>query len=147
MNQKLCNLCRKFKPLDAFYSQRRQCKPCHNKERIKRKHRVREPDGSRGIACPDCKTPGRGYCNSCASERSIAAKHKIPVTQYRRMLQDQKGLCFICDSKATDLDHNHKTGKIRRFLCHTCNINVGHHENGVTRTPDPKIYNYLKTEQ
>ena len=39
----------------------------------------------------------------------------------------QNGLCLICkDSPATDIDHNHITGKIRGLLCSQCNIGLGH---------------------
>jgi hypothetical protein len=46
-----------------------------------------------------------------------------------RMLKDQRGLCALCGDppkrKALALDHCHRTGKVRAFLCHRCNGALG----------------------
>lgn len=52
------------------------------------------------------------------------------VQQLGKMLVDQKFKCAICQSKfAPDvkphLDHDHKTGKARAFLCPKCNMGLG----------------------
>ena len=46
------------------------------------------------------------------------------------MIEEQKGVCAICgmvnfDGRRLAVDHNHKTGKIRRLLCLKCNALVG----------------------
>jgi hypothetical protein len=51
------------------------------------------------------------------------------------MFEEQKGLCYICGEKETrrgrhgrlmlGVDHDHITGRIRRLLCHNCNVALG----------------------
>ncbi|MEI8051963.1 MAG: endonuclease domain-containing protein [Actinomycetes bacterium] len=44
---------------------------------------------------------------------------------YEVMLDDQDGGCAICGrppkTRRLDVDHDHKTGKVRGLLCHRCN--------------------------
>jgi len=60
----------------------------------------------------------------------------ISLERYSEMFAEQNGLCYICGrpeqrtSKsgkimALDVDHNHRTGEIRKLLCHACNVSVG----------------------
>lgn len=64
----------------------------------------------------------------------------ITVDQYNKMLANQKGGCALCGSTspltgnrtykrtariAFDVDHDHKTGKVRGLLCTRCNRLVG----------------------
>ncbi len=49
------------------------------------------------------------------------------------MLEDQGGVCQICKStkpsyahlNVFDVDHDHKTGKVRGLLCNNCNKALG----------------------
>src|SRR6185503_8244934 len=50
----------------------------------------------------------------------------------------QKHQCAIClcelrYDRYTNLDHDHKTGRARGFLCFSCNLKVGQYEKGVSR--------------
>jgi hypothetical protein len=58
----------------------------------------------------------------------------IPVEQYEAMLKKQNGLCAVCKkrrpcnrggSDMLNVDHCHKTGKIRGLLCGHCNRVLG----------------------
>lgn len=54
----------------------------------------------------------------------------ISLEEYEQRFEAQKGLCGICQKemklgKQSHLDHNHKTGKIRGFLCTQCNSGLG----------------------
>lgn len=53
----------------------------------------------------------------------------LPVAERDRMLAAQRGLCALCGDppkrKALAVDHCHKTGKVRAFLCHPCNNALG----------------------
>ncbi|WP_294944655.1 endonuclease domain-containing protein [uncultured Microbacterium sp.] len=41
-------------------------------------------------------------------------------------LSYQSGKCLICvRNDATDLDHNHRTGARRGYLCRSCNVALG----------------------
>lgn len=51
---------------------------------------------------------------------------------YYEMLEKQGQRCAICNAKserrAMNIDHNHKTGKVRGLLCDGCNLSLGHLE-------------------
>lgn len=46
----------------------------------------------------------------------------------------QRGVCYICSkppsgkSERLVVDHNHKTGKVRKLLCVTCNVQLAKFE-------------------
>ena len=56
----------------------------------------------------------------------------ITESDYQALLAKQGGKCFLCKTtkpggryKRMCIDHNHKTGKIRKLLCRTCNLGIG----------------------
>jgi hypothetical protein len=53
----------------------------------------------------------------------------IDVQDYERMLEEQNGGCYICgeqpSKRALDIDHDHKTGKVRGLLCSNHNRALG----------------------
>jgi hypothetical protein len=54
----------------------------------------------------------------------------IDVADYERMLEQNSGGCHICGKKpdgvrALDIDHDHKTGKVRGLLCSNHNRALG----------------------
>lgn len=54
----------------------------------------------------------------------------IDVPDYERLLKQQGGGCAICGKKpeerrALDIDHDHKTGKVRGLLCSNHNRGIG----------------------
>lgn len=97
----------------------------------------------------------RGYCRVCEREsqhgrkqpgrrRIHTDKDRARATRQRRerqerrsqeVLQLQGGVCAICGQKETTrnqhgvlslaLDHDHRTGTFRGFLCFNCNIGLG----------------------
>lgn len=75
---------------------------------------------------------------SLLSSRKSHLKNAYGITpeEYAWMLQDQLGLCAICGKPETattklgkikrlSIDHNHKTGKMRKLLCVSCNATLG----------------------
>lgn len=81
---------------------------------------------------------GTGFaaeCKPCYGIRQRGAtllrKFGLTLEQYDEMLAAQDGCCSICKSDATieghsfDVDHDHKTGKVRGILCRTCNLMLG----------------------
>lgn len=73
-------------------------------------------------------------------DRRRKYKYGLPSGEYDRMLAEQKGLCAICGLpersryrgklKPLAVDHNHRTGRWRKLLCHQCNYGLGcFHEN------------------
>lgn len=56
----------------------------------------------------------------------------ISPETYYEMLEKQGNECAICKTKSTrramNIDHDHKTGKVRGLLCDGCNLSLGHFE-------------------
>jgi hypothetical protein len=54
------------------------------------------------------------------------------MEEYNNLFEKQNGKCAICNGeskdrgRALDVDHDHKTGKIRGLLCVSCNRGLGH---------------------
>jgi hypothetical protein len=70
------------------------------------------------------------------------------------MFEEQKGLCAICQKPPSGntavngrmcVDHDHKTGKVRKLLCFNCNTAIG------KLNDDPELFkraiNYLENER
>lgn len=56
----------------------------------------------------------------------------ISLDEYELHMKSTNGKCYICGIKPKRVlccDHNHKTGDIRKPLCHKCNMLVGIYEN------------------
>ena len=86
-------------------------------------------------------------CRTCRTERqrkhrdkvgygsTLKSKYGLTLEQFHQMIQDQKGLCYICNeeltlndmgAKCACVDHDHYTGKVRKILCRNCNTALGH---------------------
>ena len=65
---------------------------------------------------------------------TIKYRYGITTEQYFEMLKDQNGGCAICGKifdRALDIDHCHRTGKIRGLLCNNCNQAVGRFQDSI----------------
>lgn len=63
-------------------------------------------------------------------EQNYRRKYGISIDTYESMLKEQGGCCMICrraelKDKKLDIDHCHRTGKIRGLLCARCNKTIG----------------------
>src|ERR1041384_3130226 len=54
-------------------------------------------------------------------------RYGITHEKYLEFRTAQNGICALChkDAKRLVLDHNHETGRLRKFLCDRCNMFVG----------------------
>jgi hypothetical protein len=67
------------------------------------------------------------------SERGFKSltMYGLTMQDYNRMVCKQRGRCAICFQKltanknGTNIDHCHKTGKVRGLLCSGCNKRLG----------------------
>jgi hypothetical protein len=62
------------------------------------------------------------------NERKRRARYGISEADYQAMLARQGGVCAICRRKSKrrlEIDHCHKTGKVRGLLCGNCNTALG----------------------
>lgn len=60
----------------------------------------------------------------------------ISTGDYKRMYDEQGGLCAICrgpqiDNRMLGVDHNHQTNAIRGLLCNKCNGGLGYFNDSV----------------
>lgn len=113
-----CILCDKDKPDDYFYPL--SCK--------------RKDGRVIGIACMQCDDEGSLLfvpCNRKGELRrqSLARAYKLSEKQFNRRWSKQGGRCAICRSwpisRPLNVDHCHKTGKVRGLLCTRCNVKLG----------------------
>ena len=92
------------------------CKPCYDASYTKtNRKRVNERTRQWSAAHPERRL---------ASRRRY--RYKIEPEEVQARLNAQDGLCKVClKVPATDIDHDHKTGKVRSILCGSCNRALG----------------------
>lgn len=72
----------------------------------------------------------------------------ISLDEYNDIFSKQEGRCAICGRHqsefdiAFDVDHDHKTGKVRGLLCRYCNTSLGHFKDDTSILQ--KAIDYLK---
>lgn len=121
---KTCTGCGETKPLNQFWPDRRRrgvgprCKPC--KSAYARRWRRANPH----------KAHERYWSNPQGErERHLIRKYGVTLAAYDRMFAEQGGKCAVCaktQTRAFDVDHDHKTGVVRGLLCTNCNRMIGH---------------------
>lgn len=118
-----CRICEETKPLEQFYKDKKGkfgrgyfCKACANTKARIRHHQIKNTlEHKRQQKNAHCKR-----------------QFGINITEYEEKLAKQNFACAICGLKLsahgqwTHLDHDHKTGKLRDFLCTNCNRGLGH---------------------
>lgn len=144
---KTCSKCKQELDLTAFHSNRygklgkgnwcKTCKSEHAKKRyaenrehcrnINKKYREKDPEEYR-------KKARRWWANNLDARRASRLKYKyrISVQEYDTLFLKQKGLCAMCGNPGTarnkgclNIDHDHKTKKVRGLLCSRCNRALG----------------------
>lgn len=121
-----CSLCKQVKPHQDFHKDKRNiygkglayyCKECANsKSRQLHASRISSNDVGYKLAKRDAY-----YKN----------KYGISLQEHNEKLAQQNNVCAICGVKLLThgqhphLDHDHKTGKLRAFLCTNCNRGLG----------------------
>jgi Fe-S oxidoreductase len=115
----LCGRCGETKPRWAFYNlphttdPRRPCKTCTSEYK---RARYAAKGGDRA-----------------SHAQVLREKYRLTPEQYDAMLTDQRGLCAICGRpevtrgrggvpRRLAVDHDHRTGAVRKLLCHRCNL-------------------------
>lgn len=105
------------KSCDSFYSQ---------------EYKIRKRLGLKSLKDSREKIHGDLVYNSKEYRASTSLKkyYGITLQQYDELYKEQSGLCKICGKsqgyRRFDVDHCHKTGKIRGLLCNHCNQGIGH---------------------
>lgn len=69
-------------------------------------------------------------------DHRLKCMYGIGLEEYKKMYEEQGGLCAICNRpamvldnkgrvRALSVDHDHITGKVRGLLCNKCNMAIG----------------------
>ena len=116
----LPSTCHPDRPRDSRSTE--QCHSCRTRDDYRRAHpdyRGRSITGTRKPIDPAYK---RG--------RALAAKYGITLDEYTAMYEVHGGKCAMCERgfAVLDVDHDHKTGRVRGLLCRGCNTLLGHVE-------------------
>lgn len=140
---KVCARCRDPKPTGEFADNRSKkdgkdeyCKACRNEYRTQ--YRLGHPLDAEAV-----KQSGKRYyqkhrnqiLRGCkrrwrdrGRESHLQQKFGIGEREYKQLLKLQGGLCALCGRKSRAklvVDHDHSTGRIRKLLCHSCNLGLG----------------------
>lgn len=125
---KICKDCKSEKPKSDFHTYKQKtgklgyfghCKKCHALRGAQWK--LKNPGRER-------QHRAKGYIKHRKTRKfeRITKIYNLTSEQYTSLLETQNNLCAICKSrKATDVDHDHKTEKIRGLLCNPCNRGLG----------------------
>lgn len=99
--------------------------------------------------CGDSLSSARkSYCSDClkstAYQRNRAAVYGISLFEYRRIIA--RGQCQICEKRLYErktsapmpsdvghIDHDHRTGAVRGYLCRDCNHLLGNAGDSIER--------------
>jgi hypothetical protein len=116
----------------------RECNSCHRRLPLTAYRQTKK--GNHRRTCQDCrldqaaarlklKKPYTALEIRQAKRR--AAKVNLTSEDYFSAKEKSNGICAICKEAPTTKhglhwDHDHETGQARDFLCHGCNVGLGH---------------------
>lgn len=118
-------------PSDHFGRNARHCVTCGELKQPEQYHVVKHEKMAGGY---------QAYrtCKACEKERKLKSHLKntygISYEDFVSMNAEQKGCCYLCGrppsgkSERLVVDHNHKTGEVRKLLCVTCNVQLAKFE-------------------
>lgn len=131
---KQCSICKKpsasFGPdsrsRDGFQS---ACRPCLRiKDAARRKKESERRNARQKQYWADLPAAEKAKRN----RQGTLGVYGVSIAQFDQLLQKQKGVCALCKSPPSgkktshlQIDHDHKTGRIRGLLCNECNTALG----------------------
>ena len=141
----ICYKCKVEKPITEFYNNKHkpsghdyECKIC--KDKHVKKWIEENPDRKREhvrLATKKYRDARKDSPEWKLKRRVEQLKYKFALTpeqfELMRIAQDNK--CAICQNEfieTPDIDHNHKTNKVRKLLCARCNKAIGAFEDSPT---------------
>lgn len=73
------------------------------------------------------------WCKNCIPNkhaRTIYERYHLLPKEEKELKEKYNGICPICNKrKASAIDHDHITGKVRGYICNKCNIGLHYLEN------------------
>ncbi len=145
--KKICKYCKKEKEESDYYKSTRhtsgyelKCKACYSD--YNKKRYINNPEKYKQAVT-------KYYTNYPDAKRRIMLKHSYNITieEYDILLEKQDNKCAICQihkdkiNRSLDVDHCHKTNKIRGLLCPICNKALGLFNDNIENLN--KAINYL----
>ena len=130
---KTCTKCGAEKPVTDFHKKKcgkygvdGQCKKCtaeRDKEyRHKNNPKIRQKQNEWRNTHPE-------HVKAMAKRTTLRINHGLTPEQHKQIWISQVGCCALCSKPVVYekicVDHNHITGKMRGFLCRTCNTGLG----------------------
>ena len=130
-------MCKKYGqmlPLSDFYRAKTnkngsicyqaRCKSCMNKDNLTRYKNLtleeKKEKQKRNVS-----RMGRDYFKG----KNLLRNYGLTLDDFKMMYEQQNGCCYLCEThiegRQIKVDHNHKTGKVRKLLCHNCNTSLG----------------------
>ena len=124
---KLCNNCKVEKSQSEFYTVNKRNRPTIYH------------------ICKECCSLQKVTMSSYYRDWELKKKYGITIEKYNQESLDRNNTCDICSKQVSSLhvDHNHSTGKIRGYLCGSCNRGLGLFQDTLTNLE--KAVEYLKT--
>lgn len=126
----------------------KKCTVCKQEKDILEFHKSALSKDGHFYQCRSCRNSGRDkYYQAHRERRKVVSRYNhlrrtydITDHEYAMMLEAQQHKCKICGKhelelkRKLDIDHDHRTGKVRGLLCTTCNINPGRFKD------DPQLF-------
>lgn len=131
MTRKCC-ICKQFLPLtlEYFYQSktetyglRRACKACEKSRATAWNNKNIERTK---VTSKKWREENKDHVKAMQKARDTLRYHGI-TSEVIDLIYSAFDKCDICDKKLIkkNLDHNHKTGRIRGVLCNNCNLSIG----------------------
>ena len=149
MNKIKCSQCGKMKTIDKFDARRTDgarglrsaCKACQSETKAHDRLDDLEHARALGRASYERQKAARPEeIRVSARKANLKHRHNITPEDFDRLLVEQGGVCAVCQSPATHVDHDHaccpgsrSCGKcIRGLLCGPHNLALGHTKDNPT---------------
>lgn len=125
MSSKVCTYCKIEKDVSEYAKDSRtklgvtsRCLRCHYKIAKEKYHNDEEY---------------RKKTNQSNRNNTLLKRYGIDVSQFEAMIEEQGNSCLVCkiqfdkssSSQKPNIDHCHRTGKVRGILCTLCNAGLG----------------------
>lgn len=139
LKEKTCSKCGLSLPVDLFLIETRLksglsswCRPC--KRKVRNAFRS-TPEGKQETKKYNDRRKLRPGVLEKDNRSRVAWSHGINRAEYDEIFESQNGFCGCCKCDITGkdaqgrrkaaLDHNHSSGRLRGFLCPSCNLALG----------------------